>query len=57
MDSTRDVVITGVGVVSPIGIGREPFWTALKQGRSGVGRVRQLDASQMPVQIAAEVDD
>lgn len=57
MDSTRDVVITGVGVVSPIGIGREPFWTALKQGRSGVGRVRQLDASHMPVQIAAEVDD
>ncbi len=57
MDKPIEVVITGMGVVSPIGIGREPFWSALCQGRSGVGRIRQIDASHLPIQIAAEVDD
>ena len=49
------VVITGVGVVSPIGIGKEAFWESLKNGRSGVGRVTLFDAGDYPSQIDAEV--
>jgi 3-oxoacyl-[acyl-carrier-protein] synthase II len=50
-----EVLITGVGVVTPIGIGREPFWNALCESRSGVARIGAFDASGLPVQIAAEV--
>ena len=57
LNDTKEVVITGVGVVSPIGIGREPFWSALREGRSGVGRIRRLDASHLPIRIAAEIED
>jgi len=52
-----EVVVTGVGVVSPIGTGREPFWGSLIQGTSGVRPIRQFDASAMPVRIAGEVQD
>jgi len=52
-----DVVITGVGVVSPIGVGRDRFWDSLCAGRSGVARIRQFDPGALPVQIAAEVRD
>ncbi|NLX97078.1 MAG: beta-ketoacyl-[acyl-carrier-protein] synthase family protein [Rhodopirellula sp.] len=50
-----EVVITGVGVVSPIGIGREPFWDSLLSGRSGVGRLQAVDPSDLPVKVSAEV--
>lgn len=52
-----EVVITGVGVVSPIGIGRENFWSALLAGRSGVRPIRQFDAAGIPVRFAAEIED
>ena len=55
--SLAHVVITGVGVVSPIGIGRDAFWESLCRGRSGVHRVALLDAWGMPVRIAGVVDD
>lgn len=55
--AARDVVITGIGVVSPIGIGRETFWASLVAGRSGVGPISSFDASGLPVRIAAEVRD
>jgi 3-oxoacyl-[acyl-carrier-protein] synthase II len=51
----RRVVITGMGVVSPVGIGLEAFWNSLCQGASGVGKITRFDASAYPVQIAAEV--
>jgi 3-oxoacyl-[acyl-carrier-protein] synthase II len=51
----RRVVITGMGCVTPIGLGREAFWDALRRGESGVRRIESFDASQSPVQIAAEV--
>jgi len=51
----RRVVITGIGVVSPVGIGLDEFWRALSAGRSGVGPITRYDASGLPVQIAAEV--
>jgi 3-oxoacyl-[acyl-carrier-protein] synthase II len=53
----RRVVITGLGVVAPNGIGKEEFWSACVNGRSGVGPIRSFDASQHPVKIAAEVPD
>lgn len=51
----RRVVITGMGVVSPIGIGKEAFWDSLKNGRSGVGRLTHFDASDYSCQIDAEI--
>jgi 3-oxoacyl-[acyl-carrier-protein] synthase II len=51
----RRVVVTGLGVVAPNGIGKEAFWSACLNGRSGVGPIRSFDASGHPVQIAAEV--
>ncbi|HEY2882423.1 MAG TPA: beta-ketoacyl synthase N-terminal-like domain-containing protein, partial [Pirellulales bacterium] len=56
-DAAREVVITGVGVVSPIGIGREAFWTSLAHGVSGVRPITLFDASDNPVKIGAEVVD
>jgi len=51
------VAITGMGVVSPNGIGREAFCRAVLAGKSGVARIASFDASQQPVQIAGEVRD
>ncbi|HET9478796.1 MAG TPA: beta-ketoacyl-[acyl-carrier-protein] synthase family protein [Pyrinomonadaceae bacterium] len=51
----RRVVITGMGCVTPLGIGREAFWDALVAGKSGVRRIESFDPSSFPVQIAAEV--
>jgi 3-oxoacyl-[acyl-carrier-protein] synthase II len=53
----RDVVITGLGMVSPIGIGREAFWDALVAGRSGVQISETLRERGFPVTLAAEVRD
>jgi len=53
----RRVVITGMGCVTPIGIGREAFWQALVNGESGVRRIERFDVSDSPVKIAAEVRD
>jgi 3-oxoacyl-[acyl-carrier-protein] synthase II len=51
----RRVVITGMGCVTPIGIGRKAFWSALLGGESGVRRIESFDVSNAPVKIAAEV--
>jgi 3-oxoacyl-[acyl-carrier-protein] synthase II len=53
----RRVVITGMGCVTPIGIGREAYWQALRNGESGVRRIVSFDVSASPVKIAAEVQD
>ena len=53
----RRVVITGMGCVTPIGIGREAFWSALLRGESGVRRIEGFDVSDAPVKIAAQVPD
>jgi len=55
MDNKRRVVITGMGVVSPNGIGRPAFTEALLEGRSGVRRITRFDPSELNVQIAGEV--
>lgn len=51
----RRVVITGLGVVAPNGIGKEEFWQACISGRSGVRRITRFDASFLPTQIAGEI--
>ncbi|MBI4534073.1 MAG: beta-ketoacyl-ACP synthase II [Candidatus Melainabacteria bacterium] len=55
--NNRRVVVTGIGVVSPIGIGRHELWKALLEGRSGVARITHFDpdAIGLDVKIAAEV--
>src|ERR1051326_1594837 len=51
----RRVVITGMGCVTPLGIGREAFWNGLVAGKSGIRRIQTFDPSSFPVQIAGEV--
>jgi 3-oxoacyl-[acyl-carrier-protein] synthase II len=50
------IVITGIGALSPNGIGRENYFSALASGRSGVRPITQFDASTLPCRIAGEVD-
>lgn len=57
MQQPRRVVITGMGCVTPIGIGRKAFWTALQNGDSGVRRIDTFDVTDSPVKIAAQVQD
>ena len=51
----KRVVITGIGVVSSLGIGKEPFLDALLAGRSGVKRIERFDTTDYPVKIAGEI--
>lgn len=51
----RSAVITGIGLVTPVGNGREAFWTNLTAGRSGIGPISLFDASTFPVRIGGEV--
>ncbi len=53
----RRVVITGVGAITPIGIGKDEFWNNLVAGKSGVGPITQFDASEYGTRIAGEVKD
>jgi 3-oxoacyl-[acyl-carrier-protein] synthase II len=56
-NGARRAVITGLGVVSPIGIGKDAFWQSLVAGKSGVDYVTAFDASQYACRVAAEVKD
>jgi len=51
----RRVVVTGLGAVTPLGIGVEPTWEAVLAGRSGVSRITRFDAAEFSTKIAAEV--
>lgn len=51
----KTLVITGMGAVTPIGIGVASYWEALVSGHCGIGRITRFDASELPVQIAAEL--
>jgi 3-oxoacyl-[acyl-carrier-protein] synthase II len=55
MTNTRRVVVTGIGLVSSLGIGTDANWAALSAGRSGVDTITKFDAAQFATQIAGEV--
>jgi 3-oxoacyl-[acyl-carrier-protein] synthase II len=57
MTSVSAVVVTGIGLVTSIGTGREQFWNALMAGRSGFGPVRSFDTSRFGVHLGAEIAD
>ena len=57
MSDRRRVVVTGVGLVTPLGVGTEVSWTALLAGKSGVGPLTRFDASEFTSRIAGQVDD
>jgi 3-oxoacyl-[acyl-carrier-protein] synthase II len=53
----RRVVVTGMGMITPLGIGVEKSWTALCQGESGIGPITRFDATPLKCQIAGELKD
>lgn len=55
MTSVRRVVITGIGVITPLGLDLNSFWEGLREGRSGVGLVQSFDTSALPIHIGAEL--
>ena len=57
MTDSVEVVITGVGVVSPIGIGKDAYWKSMLEGRSGVGPLTLPPGSDLPVRFGGEVKD
>ena len=57
MSARRKVVITGIGPVTPIGIGVDAFWEGLRTGRNGVREISRFDHSDLPVSVAGEVQD
>lgn len=57
MPDRRRVVITGIGPVTPVGVGVDAFWDALINGRSGAGPITRFATDDYPVKIAAEVKD
>ena len=54
-DVRKRVAITGIGIVSPLGIGRQEFWTNLIEGRSGIAPIASIDVTSYPCKLAAEV--
>ncbi|HYY16681.1 MAG TPA: beta-ketoacyl synthase N-terminal-like domain-containing protein, partial [Gammaproteobacteria bacterium] len=53
----RRVVVTGLGLITPLGCGIQQTWEGICKGTSGIDRITSFDASEYPVQIAAEVKD
>ena len=54
-DHVLDIVITGLGCVSPLGADMESTWAAMLEGQSGIGRIKQFERDDLPVTIAGEV--
>lgn len=52
---SKRVVITGLGAITPIGIGKDAFWEGLMEGKNGIGKITRFDASEYGAQIAGEV--
>ncbi|MCU1320465.1 MAG: 3-oxoacyl-(acyl-carrier-protein) synthase 2 [Acidobacteriaceae bacterium] len=55
MSQKRRIVVTGVGLISPVGIGTEPTWQAIQQGQSGIAPITLFDATDYSARIAGEV--
>ena len=57
MSQREKIVITGMGAVTPVGVGVDAYWAGLMKGRCGIDRIHRFDAGDLAVQIAAEVKD
>ncbi len=57
MSSKKKVVVTGLGMVTPCGNGKDATWAAIKAGKSGIGRITKFDPSRCTCQVAGEVKD
>ena len=55
--SKRRVVVTGMGVITPLGLTVDDFLEGLITGKSGIGPITQFDATDFPIQVAAEIHD
>ena len=55
VNGSPGVVISGIGVVSPFGVGRERYWSSIARGASGTRAITQFDVSTYPCQVAASV--
>ena len=55
--SKKKVVITGIGMVTPCGNGKDAAWSAVKAGKSGIGRITKFDPSRCTCQVAGELKD
>ena len=53
----RRVVATGLGAITSLGTGVEPFWENILAGKSGISRIEKVDVSDIPTKIAAEIKD
>ena len=51
----RRVVVTGLGLVTPLGVGTEETWQGIIHGKSGVGLITRFDTTELPTRIAADV--
>ena len=54
-DQVRRVVVTGMGIAGPLGVGVEPFWKRLTEGETGIRRICSFDPSDLPAQVAGEI--
>src|SRR5271154_367694 len=54
-DVARRVVVTGVGLLTPLGIGTQETWQAIRQGRNGISTIEQFDPTEFACRIAGEV--
>lgn len=52
----RRVVITGMGVVSSLGIGVDKFWNSIKEGKNGISPITRFDTTNMPAKVAAQIN-
>lgn len=57
MERARRVVVTGMGTVNPLGVRVEEFWSNIKAGKSGIGKLTKFDTSDYPAKIAGEIQD
>ena len=53
----KKIVITGIGMVTPVGNGKDASWSAIKAGTCGIGRITKFDASRCTCQVAGELKD
>ncbi|MFJ6721813.1 MULTISPECIES: ketosynthase chain-length factor [unclassified Streptomyces] len=55
MSTTQKVVVTGLGIAAPNGLGTEDYWAATRVGKSGIGRITRFDPTRYPARLAGEV--